>query len=250
LDLEQWTTRPKRCTRFFQLFWFWPYDRNHSIIRTLTLKHKKHLLFLFKQKYLYNFFINLCFDIFCKRKKSFIHILQTSRNKKQQHLSFISYNISFRTCFHKFNSIFHRKLEKHFSFSFSSKNLTYMFTLVSGNLSFILHVTFISYQHSFDFRWCMLKNFRIIFHQIPIFEFILLRYFESNFWYYQNFFHLWCHIPTWFPKLNNRMIVSKKCFQLPLLHDNKRWLLFWIVPKDGYEIYDITNRVLLDRPYP
>jgi hypothetical protein len=121
LDLEQWTTRPKRCTRFFRLFCFWPYDRNHSIIRTLTLKHKKHLLFLFKQKYLYNFFINLRFDIFCKRKKSFIHILQTSRNKKQQHLSFISYNISFRTCFHKFNSIFHRKLEKHFSFFFHRK---------------------------------------------------------------------------------------------------------------------------------
>jgi hypothetical protein len=41
-----------------------------------------NILFFFskKQKDLYNFFINLRFDVFSKRKKSFIHILKPSIN--------------------------------------------------------------------------------------------------------------------------------------------------------------------------
>ena len=58
------------------------------------------------------FFINLRFDIFRKRKKGIIDIL----HKNSSDISSISlrdsYDISFRTCFHKFDSIFHSKLKR------------------------------------------------------------------------------------------------------------------------------------------
>ena len=161
------------CHHFLFVSCFWPESQKDTtrlpaLIRALIQSiHEVDELHLTHEEHSYRFLVDLGFDIFGEWKEGFVHILEAiiawSANRIRPFSSYSRCSLSHLSPWIWFRTPSRAKDRKECvpgEDSMHSRTVanTYMFTFLSTDLPFIVHVALVPDEHSLHFRWCVLES--------------------------------------------------------------------------------------------